>query len=266
MKLLDPKTRKFLEDLRDGKTAGYHVGGHGANQTNDYLGPMGKKIRKLSYEAGKIFQDLTLMAEALPEELIAEIFNGKNMEPFFKAIFSIAFLPEIELRKLSANEREIMDVELRERKERVIGLWYAFYNILNRISPPSPPSPLPELTESQRQKLSEKEKEERVRQENDFEKAKMDYEKKLKELQSKPIFYGVISDPAYGSLLVSEDAWRAYMRMFTTRTPDRNMAAILHAIETYNPDIELNLRNELKSLKGRRHKREEAHPPQVEKH
>ena len=57
-------------------------------------------------------KDLAFLAEKLPEEEQAKIFNRENVSPFLQKLFS-----------LKSNDEE-------KRRERVIGLWKALFGIV----------------------------------------------------------------------------------------------------------------------------------------
>lgn len=84
-----------------------------------------KRIQKTYDERVKNYakrglKDLAFLAKKLPEEQQTEILNEKNMRPLFQALFGLPAL-----KKNDAKEKRI---EFEKRRERVIGLWHAFFS------------------------------------------------------------------------------------------------------------------------------------------
>ena len=75
--------------------------------------------RRLIEYSVQALKDLTLIAEKLTEKQQAEIFNEDNMRPLFQALFGLPTLKE--------NDAEEKHVEFEKRRERVVGLWDAFF-------------------------------------------------------------------------------------------------------------------------------------------
>jgi len=68
--------------------------------------------RRIIEYAKRGLEDLALLAENLPENQLAEVFNKKSMGPLVKAVFRLRIKPD-------TNERE-----LHERRERILKLSY----------------------------------------------------------------------------------------------------------------------------------------------
>ena len=66
-----------------------------------------ERIRKYAVKA---LEDLVLIAKNTPEKIQAQIFNEKNLEPFFKVVFNV--------------ETEISDKELKIVRHRLLRLFY----------------------------------------------------------------------------------------------------------------------------------------------
>jgi hypothetical protein len=75
---------------------------------------------RLRQYAARAIKDLALLAEKLPEEQQDKIFNEKNMQPLFQALFSLPALKQ--------NDAKEKRVEFEKRRVRVIGLWHAFFS------------------------------------------------------------------------------------------------------------------------------------------
>ena len=68
--------------------------------------------RRIIEYAKRGLEDLALLAENLPEDQLAEVFNKKSLGPLVKAVFRLRIKPDM-------NERE-----LHERRERILKLSY----------------------------------------------------------------------------------------------------------------------------------------------
>ena len=81
--------------------------------------------RRIVEYARKGIEDLALLAEKLPEELQAQIFNEKTLQPLIQKIFT---MPKIEAK--SKEEYEKKRESLEEKRKRIIRLSYLTLNII----------------------------------------------------------------------------------------------------------------------------------------